>query len=147
MGKQDGKDKYVKDTGNGAKSSTDLAQELSPVDRRFRVIVHRLNVERENADLPISVNLVGRKRRVFNPGEPTILYGYHIEILRNAVEDNEFEVPSESAAYESINPIKIAEANFPGYRARVRDEDGVIILTKRVPMYSVEILEELPPTN
>jgi len=112
-------------------------------NRLFRVVVHRLNTEKENASLPISVHCVGLKKRVLNPGEETTLYGYHISILRDAVEEDEIEIPSESAVYQAEDPLRKAEENFPGFRATVREEDGTIIVHRRLPMYSVEIKSEI----
>jgi hypothetical protein len=107
--------------------------------RRFVCVVHRLNTEKENSDLPIGVNCVGYKRKYFNSGEEVVLYGYHINILRDAVEETELELPAESAIYEDSNPVAKAEINWPGFKARVREEDGAIMLYKRTPMYSVEV--------
>jgi len=123
-----------------ATSSTSTpAPKSDPMEREYRCVVHRLNTEKENADLPISVCLVGKKRKVFDPNKEVVLKGYLIDILRNAVEENDIEIPSESAIYEHSNPIAIAERNFPGFRATQNQEDGIIHLMKSTPMYSVEV--------
>ena len=108
-------------------------------DKRYRCVVHRLNTDRENADLPISVDVVGkRKKRVFYPGEEVILHDYHIEVLNNAVDSTELELPPESGIYSSENPLEQARRNYPGFKAVYSDVDGSIRLYKNAKMYSVE---------
>lgn len=111
--------------------------------KRFKCKVYRLNVEKENADLPISVNLVGRKKREFAPGEEVVLYDYHIGILRNAVNETELTIPAESGIYQHSNPMAKAEDAYPGFRASRSEVDGTIKLVRRIPMYSVEVLREV----
>lgn len=107
-------------------------------EKRFRCVVHRLNIDRENADLPISVDVIGKKKRVFYPGEEVVLHDYHIEVLDNAVDSTELELPAESGIYTSGNPLQQAMKNYPGFKA-IRDEvDGSIKLFKNTKMYSVE---------
>lgn len=113
------------------------------VSKRYECKVYRLNVERENAELPISVNVIGKKKREFTPGEKVVLHDYHIGVLRNAVDSTQIEVPSESGVYKSANPIAEAERNFPGFKAIRNSIDGTILLSKEVPLYSVEILREV----
>ncbi len=124
---------------------TNLKSEAVAGERKFLCKVYRLNEEKENANFPISVGLIGKSRvkRVFDPGDEVVLFDYHIEILRNAVSENEIEIPSESAVYESKDPTRQAENNFPGYRARVNPEDGLLTLIKHIPKYSVEVIEAL----
>jgi hypothetical protein len=116
--------------------------EIDP-DKEYLCIVHRVNTEKENADFPIIVSLVGKKRRVVSPGEKARLFGYHILILRDSVNETEISVPSESAVYESKDPLKAAEQNFPGFRAIRNEDDGTITLLRHSPRYSVEVIRPI----
>ena len=139
-------DRYVRGSGIDmpiTDDERDQGESEEWLNSQFLCEVHRLNCERENADLPISVTVIGKKRRVFNPGDRVALYGYHIGVLRNAVEDTQIELPPESAIYEESNPIAKAEMNFPGFRARLNSEDGSITLVKRLPLYSVNIMKKV----
>jgi hypothetical protein len=102
-----------------------------------------LNEERENASFPISVFVIGKKKKVFSPGTEVDLMDYHIEVLRNAVDETEIEIPQESGIYEAANPTRVAENNFPGFRASVSEVDGTITMRRSIPKYSVEIIKPL----
>lgn len=111
--------------------------------KEFMVRVYRLNEEKENADFPIAINVIGHKRRVITPGKEEKLLDYHIEVLRNAVNETVIEIPQESGIYEAANPVAVAESNYPGFKASVDQEDGSITITKRQPRFSVEVIKEL----
>jgi len=110
--------------------------------KRVKVIVHRLNVDDDNKDLPITVNDLGdpNGRIVFSPGKPVDLTEAQLNILRDSVEESEITVPEGSGMYETANPLKIAEDNFPGFTASRDRETGLIKLRRRVPNFMIEIV-------
>lgn len=108
--------------------------------RRLKVIVHRLNVDDDNKDLPITINDLGdpNGRIVFSPGKPVELTQAQLNILKDSVEENEIVVPEGSGIYETSNPVQAAETNYPGFRATLDRETGQIILRRRTPNFMIE---------
>jgi hypothetical protein len=110
--------------------------------KRFLCKVHRLGTERENTDLVISVNVVGKKKKEFFPNQEVVLLDYHINVLRNAIISTQIELPTDSTVYSAKNPIAEAEKNWPGFKA-VYGGSGMIVMEKNTPLYSVEVLKEM----
>ena len=121
---------------------TEPKKERKP--RMFKVKVHRQNVQPENQDLPITVNPVGAGlggKRDFMPGQVVELTSTHLEILRNSVVENEIEIPDSSAIYESENPKKMAELNYPGMEAKMDPTTQRITMVKSTPNYVIEMMQ------
>jgi len=108
--------------------------------KRFKVKVHRVGMDPENKDLPISVDTcnpaTGGKLR-FSPGTVVELTLTQIDILSRPQETN-IPLDEGSGIYEASNPQKLAEKYYPGFSARRDPATGIIWITKSEPLYIVE---------
>jgi len=125
------------------------AKQQAPIaGRKFTVRVHRANIAPENANLPIIVNPIGPTslggKKEFMPGQPVELTIAQINVLKNAVEETEFELPDSSGIYEERDPIAAARSQFPEFQFRRNKVNGSIIAFRRSPNYIVESVEGLP---
>lgn len=108
----------------------------------YKVKVLRLNVDRDNADLPIHVasnDRYGNRPKQFFPNTEVYLTDSELNVLRDSAQEDYIEIPGTSGIYQSPNPLGAAEAQFPGFKARW-GRTGVV-LEKRTPNFAVEILD------
>lgn len=123
-------------------------EELSPIKtRKYKVKVHRANVEPENASLPITVNVIGPPelggKKIFAPGTPVELTLPQINVLKTPVE-TEFVIPDTSGIYEERNPKQAARAQFPDFEIKQDKVTGQLIAFKSTPNYFVDFMEGVP---
>lgn len=104
-----------------------------------RVIVHWMNAAEGNQNQEITVNDLGMEngRKSFYPGQEIDLTMTQIGILKDAVERMRVDIPIGSGAYESDNPIRIVQQQYPGFQVKRRTSDGMIYAERIKPNYSI----------
>lgn len=104
-----------------------------------RVIVNRLNVDTKNQNLIVTVNDLGAHngRKSFYPGQEVELSQVHINILKDAAERINLEIPPSSGIYESADPVKAARAQYPGFSVNQNKTSGVVSIERVQPNYSI----------
>ena len=115
-----------------------------PRNQRFYCKVYRLNSQGEDKNNPIPVNDLGDHRhgRAFAiPGQETILSKVQINILKDAVVYHNIKVPEDSGVYDAPDPLRAAEKQFPKFKAMYDRHSGKIVLVKKEPQFSVEVLK------
>lgn len=121
------------------------AKETDPRKIVKRVIVNRLNVAEGNQDTEIVVNDMGvnNGRKSFFPGQEVELTMAQIEILKDAIDRTQIDIPAGSGIYESDNPIAAAKKAYPGFRAAVNSHTGLIYVEKHKPNYSISDVTDI----
>jgi len=126
-----------------------------PRRQLFRVVVNHLLAEGKERDNPIPVNDLGdlaHGKALCWPNRETILSQVQINILRDAIERHSVAVPEGSGIYEELDPLRAAQAQFPGHRAAWDHRTGQIVLRKDKPRFAVNVVgpyepEELEPES
>lgn len=119
------------------KVSTQKAQ-ANPKGRR-KVRVRRYD---HNKNKPICVTINHIKNSFhFMPGELIELPEEHIQVLKDAVIENRFPIPEDSAIYQAGNPIAEAQRQNPGFRAELDARTATIYLKRSIPQYLIEDAE------
>jgi len=124
------------------KAPAAVQAEVKELDARAtfkRVVVNRLNVSENNQNLEIVVNDLGIKngRKSFYPGQEVELSLAQIAILKDAVERNHIDIPTDSGAYSADNPVEAVKQLFPGFLVKQNKQTGLIYAEKHRPNYSV----------
>jgi hypothetical protein len=103
-----------------------------------KVTVYWANADPDNKSNPIVVNCVGKYgKKVIVPGVPVWLHERHIARLNDAVIETELQVPEGSGIYSVANPLRAAENQNPGMRARQDPATGLVYLVKRTVQYVI----------
>ena len=107
-----------------------------------KVRIYRSNVDPDNKDMRISVCANNPKnRKIFFPGQEVELTPTEISILKDAVEETQVFIPSNSGIYEAKDPESVARNQWPGMQPRRDPITNLIIMVKRVPKYIIEYVE------
>lgn len=107
-------------------------------DGWHKVTVYWANADPDNKSNPIVVNCVGRYgKKVIVPGVPLWLHERHIARLKDAVIETELQVPEGSGIYSAANPLRAAENQNPGMKARQDPATGLVYLVKRTVQFVI----------
>ena len=103
-----------------------------------KVTVFWANADPANKNNPITVNCVGRYgKKVITPGVPVWLHERHIARLNDAVIETELQVPEGSGIYGAPDPVRAAENQNPGMKARQDPATGMVYLVRRTVQYVI----------
>jgi len=118
------------------------AQETYDTMKLFKCRVMRVNIEKENQDLPIHVHSndrYGNRPKQFFPNQEVLLTESEMDVLRNSAQEDYIEIPSTSGIYKTLNPLVAAESEFPGWKASW-GRRGVVV-EKRTPNYAIDVTD------
>ena len=120
--------------------TSDKAKDNGLSTRKVRI--YRSNVDPDNKDAQISVCANNPKdRKIFFPGQEVDLTPTEIGILRDAVEETQIFIPSNSGIYEAKDPEAVARNQWPGMQPKRDPITNLIVMIKRVPKYIIEYVE------